>query len=191
MKLKCFKCEIELDHSLFSPSKTNKSGYKGSCRSCINEGEREKRALGVGGCEERSRRYRERNPEKRAASLSKYNSSSKAKETQQRWRDSNREYLNKKNNCYYRDNKEKSLIHSKQYAERMKRATLRGFGTYSLLRSFQEKAKAMTNTTGIKHSVDHIIPLKGELVSGLHVPWNMRVITLDENLRKGSKWSHR
>lgn len=38
--------------------------------------------------------------------------------------------------------------------------------------------------TGIKHEVDHIDPINGKSSRGLHVPWNLRVVTMKENRLK-------
>ena len=56
----------------------------------------------------------------------------------------------------------------------------------SEIRQLYQIAITMTQTTGEQYVVDHIYPLRSEVVCGLHVPWNLRVITQVENLRKSN-----
>jgi hypothetical protein len=50
--------------------------------------------------------------------------------------------------------------------------------------SVYAEARRLSEATGIKHEVDHIVPIKGRNVSGLHVPWNLRPFPAHENARK-------
>jgi hypothetical protein len=59
----------------------------------------------------------------------------------------------------------------------------------SAIRSMHRECNDLEELTGIKFHVDHVIPLCGQLVSGLHIPINLRVIPYYMNLQKGNSFS--
>ena len=60
---------------------------------------------------------------------------------------------------------------------------------YKWIQWFYTQAKRLEEVTGIPHHVDHIIPLKGKKVSGLHTPYNLQILTAEENMRKHNEWN--
>lgn len=56
------------------------------------------------------------------------------------------------------------------------------------LKRIKSEAKRLTRVTGIEHNVDHVIPLRGELVCGLHIPSNIRITLKRENEVKSNSY---
>lgn len=59
-----------------------------------------------------------------------------------------------------------------------------GWADYNRIRIVYECAAQMSRETGVPMHVDHVIPLQGKRVSGLHVHDNLRIIPARDNARK-------
>jgi 5-methylcytosine-specific restriction endonuclease McrA len=71
--------------------------------------------------------------------------------------------------------------------QRIKKATP-AWTDLTAIKQFYIEAQRLTKETGIPHEVDHIIPIQGKLVSGLHVPANLQILTEKENQIKNARY---
>lgn len=118
------------------------------------------------------------------------------------WHERNKDRHSEINRNWYENNKEQHLTNSKAWyaankhrklettTAREKRCVLATpiWADRELIKELYALAQKLTEQTGIPHEVDHVIPLQGRNVSGLHVETNLQVITATENRRKSNKY---
>lgn len=85
------------------------------------------------------------------------------------------------------ENKAKNVAKTRRRQKHVARATP-SWADHEAILAIYKQAEQLTKTTGERHEVDHVIPLGGKLVCGLHVETNLRVITATHNRRKGHKF---
>lgn len=109
-------------------------------------------------------------------------------EMTRKWYAENKDYHLKKTKERYLTDPAAALAKYYLRDERTKLATP-SWADRSAIASMYRKARSITKQTGIRHEVDHVIPLRGKSVSGLHVHSNMQVIPATENRRKLNSFS--
>lgn len=154
---KCSKCNNIKEFCDFSKNKTRKDGYAKQCKSCKKE-------------------YYLKDREKVIART-------------KQWKIENKE-ADKLHTKKYRDrNKGKrNALTAKRRASKLQ-ATPKWLTKEQLddIRQIYQDVQDIQWLAEEKLSVDHIIALQGENVCGLHVPWNLQILTLKEKCQKGNK----
>jgi hypothetical protein len=108
----------------------------------------------------------------------------------QEWRENNRDKISQTVKAYRNKNlfvsRVKEAIHS-SIRRALKTQATPLWANIQDIENIYLMCQQKTMETGIEYHVDHIIPLKGKLVTGLHCESNLRIITKSENCRKSNK----
>ena len=115
------------------------------------------------------------------------------------WRERNKEYVSERFKVYRAKHLEHKTSCLKMWREKNRDKVLatasthqvirkRLIGSQALARSYAKETAEFYRLRPEGYEVDHIVPLRGKDVTGLHVPWNLQYLTVSENRRKHNKW---
>jgi hypothetical protein len=164
-------------HGHVAPRKT-----KGSCTTCVKI-------------------EHEENKTKRAQYFTEYNKSQAGKAAKQRYYEANKDVVKAKALARSAERKKlyrarwtennivavRALTKARRRKHRLATPNWLTAAEHKEIRALYEQAITLSRATETQYVVDHIIPLQHEAVCGLHVLWNLRVITRHENTLKSNK----
>lgn len=191
----CATCKESRPFADFYRNRTRADGFAQRCKPCT----RAHTATTRDARKEWERAYFAQNRERLDVYRDKYRAENRDRlAEQQRMRDASRADYFAAYREEFRD-KRKAYAHEyaarnrPQFAEKRRRRTaqiLRAtppWADLNAIREFYEDAARLCLETGYAWEVDHLYPLKGKTVCGLHNQFNLRVITKEENRSKGSR----
>lgn len=145
--------------------------------------------------QEACRRWAEANPDRKKATMEKWAEANPEynKEQTARWRRDNPERYKANIAAWRAANPEKVKALQAAHVRRYQANKLQREPKWltaedrAVTKAFYAVAQLYTRETGNLWSVDHKVPLQGGSVSGLHVPWNLRLMRMVENSKKGNR----
>jgi len=198
----CTKCKEDKPLAEYGKDKHKKDGHRSACKTCLAESKRQS-----------ARRYyaknrdqvNERSRSRWAANADEINAQRRDRrqtdeEYAKRVREQEREHSRRRMADPAMRRKQKEAVlrwyaknkpayraaWAKYKAARVSQTP--SWANEQLIAAYYKEAKRLEELTGIKFHVDHIIPLQGELVSGLHVETNLQLLPAHENLGKSNSF---
>ena len=156
----CCKCKETKELTEFSKNRTTKDGLQFECKPCKKE---YRRAHYLANKDKEYKRKR------------LYYTDPKNKEKIKQWSSEHK----KRHRAYYLH------LSNERRAKKIQRTV--SWADMNKIKNIYKEAVKLRESGHDVH-VDHIVPLQGENVSGLHVEYNLQIISAKENLQKSNKY---
>ena len=165
----CTTCKQTKPLSEYSPRRDRPLGVHYSCKVCLAE---------------KAKVYR-KNKELTEAQKER------ARKASAEWRKQNPEWNKRIKQEWAVLNRDKRNAAGKRYEQRKNKRTPSWLTEehHKEIHTFYWLAQDLKKVTGSTYHVDHIVPLNGKHVCGLHVPWNLQILPEDLNLSKGAVYN--
>jgi len=186
----CKTCNEVKPLDSFNKSNRHKLGRMYECKACRN-----KIALKRKECSktrekdnEANRKWKQNNPEKVKASNKRYRikNSENIKEKSKEYRRLNPEKRKETLRKYHENNRDK-VAERRIKRRALEKESTPNWSEKDLIKVVYDKAKWLEKLTGKKYHVDHVIPLNGKNVCGLHVWSNLQILEASINCSKQNK----
>jgi len=172
MSKKCNKCKEVKELTDFHKQTNAKDGHGYMCKVCNLA---------------KDKAWCKANPEKKAARAKAWYEANREKSiaNTKAWRKAHPDICKAYSKAWNKANPEKNTIKTTERRAAVKQRTM-AWSDLEAIESIYAKARHLTKVTGVRHEVDHYYPLRGKLVSGLHVETNLQILTSLENQIKGT-----
>lgn len=205
---KCTACNQIKEFAFFSKNARLKDGHAQHCKVCESEKKKLYRDANKEKIAKQKAESYQKHKEKHLKKCAEWQRNNKDKKNaiNARYRNSHKEQIAAHLKIYNEANKEKIAERTSAWAKKdlgSRSATRRKNQASDInrvpnwlteadflhMKCIYQVAAMRTRESGQEWHVDHIIPLRGELVSGLHVPYNLQVIPATENWSKNRSYT--
>jgi len=203
---KCCACKQAKPLDAFHKNKSKPDGLATQCKPCTRVYNKKYRDQNLESIRASDRAYYQLNKEERkeynqnyyrlnaeeiCKSVAEYAQEHPevAANASRRWRKKNKLKERKRLRKYQADNPHKMLARKTKYRASQLQATPPWLTSQDRtdIEDFFLAARMFRIYTGQEYHVDHVVPLQGKTVCGLHVPWNLAVIEEVENKTKSNR----